>query len=291
MDKPRPSFLGGIITFIRNRCLAIAMTLPATDLTGATLPRSFGRAEIARQGGRLTQLYQQGCARLLLPHRAADEAVFVNTAGGITGGDRLSLTATAGADQALTLTTQAAERIYRSTGTPAHVTNKLSLGDNARIDWLPQETILFDGASLDRRLDVDMAPSARLLALETLVFGRAAHGEVITRLHLRDQWRIRRDGRLIHAEALRLDGLPGSAATLAGIRASATLLLAAPDAPDLLAAARILLRDTPVEAGISALPGLLIGRFLAPSSQSLRAALIPLIALLRGAPPPRVWQL
>lgn len=267
------------------------MTMQATDLTSAALPRSFGRAEIARENGRLTRLYQQGCAKLLLPRHSPSEAVFVNTAGGITGGDRISLLARAGADEALTLTTQAAERIYRSSGATARVANDLTLGENARIDWLPQETILFDGASLERRLTVDMAASSRLLALESIVFGRAAHGEVITRLHLRDNWRIRRDGRLIHAEALRLDGMPATPATLSGIRASATLLLAAPDAEDLLDGARALLPAAPVEAGLSALPGLLIGRFLAPSSQSLRGALIPLIRHLRGGPPPRVWQL
>ncbi|MDO5620247.1 MAG: urease accessory protein UreD [Paracoccus sp. (in: a-proteobacteria)] len=252
------------------------------------LPRSHGRAEIALDGARLTRLFQQGCAKILLP-RGRDEAVFTNTAGGITGGDRIALAASLGAGDRLTMTTQAAERIYRSAGGVARVTNELTLAAGARLDWLPQETILFNGAALDRCLTVHMAGDAQLLALETLIFGRAAHGEVITRLHLRDNWRIHRGGRLIHAESLRLDGLPGTPATTAGIGAAATLVLAAPGVGDRLDAARAMLTGA---AGATApLPDLLVVRLLAPSGQALRAMLIPLIHLLRGSRPPRVWQL
>lgn len=268
------------------------MTRHAPQITAAPAPpRSHGRAEIARDGGRLTRLYQGGCARLLMPRGGAPEAVFVNTAGGLTGGDRIALSARLGEGEALTLTTQAAERIYRAAGDRAEVRNELTLGQGARLDWLPQETILFEGAALVRRLDARLAPGARLLAVESLVFGRAAHGETIRRLHLRDHWRIWRGDRLIHAESLRLDGMPGGPATLRGVRATATLVLAAPDAEHGRDAARAVLAGCGIPAGISALPGLLVGRMAAASGAALRAALIPLIRHLRGGEPPRVWQL
>lgn len=231
--------------------------------------------------------------KLLLP-RGLTEAVVVNTSGGLTGGDRLALEVTAGKDETMTLTTQAAERVYRSSGGIARVSNDLVLDDGARIDWLPQETILFEGSAIERRLNVRMAESATLLALEILVWGRAAHGETLRNIHLRDHWRITRGRSLIHAEATRMDAMPDSPATLQGIRASATMIFVAPGATDGLDAARACIpvgSASPVEAGVTVLPGMLLARFLAPDSQSLRAALIPLIRHFRAGPPPRVWQL
>ncbi len=253
------------------------------------LPRSFGAVHLARAGGRLLRLHQQGCMKILLP-RGRAEAVVVNTAGGITGGDRLAVRIEAGRDEALTVTTQAAERVYRSAGGTGQVDNELTLAQGARLDWLPQETILYEGSSLARRLSVRMAAGATLLALESLVFGRAAHGETLRHVSLRDQWRIWRDQRLIHAEAVRLDAMPASDATLAGIGASATLVVVAAAAEDACETARALVPEGAV-AGVTALPGMLVARFLAPSSQALRAALIPMIRHFRAGPPPRVWQL
>ncbi|WP_199257496.1 urease accessory protein UreD [Paracoccus binzhouensis] len=263
----------------------------ALDLTNASraVPRSAGSAELSRDWGRLCRLHQQGCLKILIPH-GGTEAVVVNTAGGMTGGDKLALNIHAGAGEALTLTTQAAERVYRSAGGAAQVSTVLTLGQGARIDWLPQETILFEGSALDRRLSVEMAADATLLAVESLVFGRIAHGETLRQLQLRDHWRIRRGGRLVHAEALRLERMPTSPATLAGATAAATMILAAPGAEQGLDAARAALPEG-AEAGVSALPGLLVARFLAPSSQALRAALVPLIRHFRAGPPPRLWQL
>ena len=180
--------------------------------TPIELQRARGRAEVAvsrRDGGvRLDRLFQQGCAKALLPRPGgpAPEVVLINTAGGVTGGDRIDWRLAAGAGAALVATTQAAERVYRSAGGAARIATRLTLGAGARLDWLPQETILFDGARLDRRLEVEMAADARLLALETLVLGRAAMGETVATGAVSDQWRIRRGGRLVHAEALRLDG-------------------------------------------------------------------------------------
>ena len=210
------------------------------DPAPARLQRARGRAEVAvslRGGGiRLDRLYQEGCAKAILPrtHAPVPEVVLVNTAGGVTGGDRIDWRLAVGPGAALTATTQAAERIYRSAGGAARIETRIELGPGASLDWLPQETILFDAARLERRLEADLAEDASLTALEILVLGRGAMGETVATGLVSDQWRLRRGGRLVHAEALRAEGdlarATAGAATLGGARAIATLVHAAPDA-------------------------------------------------------------
>lgn len=190
---------------------------------------------------RLNRLYQQGCVKALLPKTqgVAPEVVLLNTAGGLTGGDSLDVALAVGPKADLTATTQAAERIYRAASGTARVARHLSLGEGATLDWLPQETILLKAGRIERRLDADMAADARLTLIETLVLGRAAMGETVTIGHFSDQWRIRRAGRLVHAEAPRLSGdiarATAGPATLNGAIAVATLVHLAPDAEARLA--------------------------------------------------------
>lgn len=265
------------------------------------LQRARGCAEVAfsrRDGAiRLDRLYQQGCAKALLPktHGPVPEVVLINTSGGLTGGDRIDYALALGPGAALTATTQAAERVYRATSGTAQLAVRLDLGPGAALDWLPQETILFDGGRLARRLDAEMAQDSRLTLLETLVLGRAAMGETVVAGHYSDQWRIRRAGRLVHAEALRLEGDIAAAtsgtATLGGMRALATLVHIAPDAETRLAPLRAVLAGTEgVEAGASLRGGVLILRLLAPGHAPLRRALAAVLTTLRPEPLPRVWN-
>ncbi len=258
------------------------------------LQRAVGSAEVGFTSGGLSHLYQSGCAKLLLPKSYTDraEAVFVNTAGGATSGDRLSLSVMLDDNAALTTTTQAAERIYRSTGGHAEIINAATLGANAALDWLPQETILFDGSALDRRLTVDMHDTATFLATETFVLGRRAMGETLTRAALSDRWRITRGGRIAYADTLRFNDPADLAhrATLNGNRALTTLVYIAPDAEDRLTQARRLL-PTDIETAASAWNGMLVARFLAPDAQPLRAALITFLSNFRGRAMPRVWHM
>ena len=270
--------------------------MSAAPAAGA-MQRARGQGRLGLTATGLEELYQQGCIKLRLLRRAGalPEAVVINSSGGITGGDRLMLEARLGAGAGAVLTSQAAERVYRSPGGVGEVDNRLRLGPGARAHWLPQETILFDGAGLSRRLEVEMAADARLLAAEMLVFGRAAMGEAVTRLSLRDHWRIRRDGRLIWADSLRLD-LPGAGAagraTLAGRRAMATLVLVAPGAEAHLDRLRdILAQASGVEAGASAFNGLVLVRMIAENAHDLRKALMAALEQLGGLALPRVWML
>ncbi|PZQ47799.1 MAG: urease accessory protein [Rhodovulum sulfidophilum] len=265
------------------------------------LQRAQGRAEVAmtraRDATRLRRLYQQGCAKALLPrvHGGTPEAVLINTSGGITGGDRLDYGVVLDPGAALTVTTQAAERVYRSSGGVGSVSVELALGAGARLDWLPQETILFEGGRLARRLAAEVAADAELTVLESVVLGRAAMGETLADATLTDHWRLRRDGRLVHAEALRLGpdiaAATAGRATLGGARAFATLVHLAPAAQDRLDQARALIDGIGVAAAASARPGVLILRFLAPDAAPLRAALFRFLMAFRGAPLPRVWSL
>ena len=263
------------------------------------LQRVSGRGSIGTRtaGGRtrIMALYQEGAAKIRLPrtHDATIEAALINTAGGLTGGDRLVWNAEAGAGSRLLLTTPAAERIYRSPAADVVVEARLAAGPVARLDWIPQETILFEGARLDRRFEIDLAGDATLFMVEAVLLGRQAMGEDAGSARLNDNWRIRRGGRLIHAEASRLDADPRqrqNLSLLAGANAFATLLYLGPDAERRAAAIRAL-PDNPL-LGSTRIGEKLVVRALAPSGIALRRAIVPIIALLseRGQVP-RLWSL
>ena len=262
----------------------------------AELPRAQGRirAEFGLAGGvtRRLRLFQSGSAKAMLPPAPGCEVVLLNTSGGLTGGDRMEIEVTQEPRTTLLVTTQTAERAYRSTSGRARVSARFSVAAGAHLDLLPQETILFDRAALHREQDIALQGDATCLWVETLILGRAAMGEVLTRLDLRDRRRITRDGRPVFVENLHLDdaALAGrdSPAMLAGCRALATLVMVAPDAADRLAPARAALgRD----GAASAFDGKLVARLMARDGWPLRQALMRLIGAIRSGPLPRVWQI
>lgn len=277
----------------------IAFPAPSS-LNMPRLQRAEGTARLAfhRSGGatRLKTLYQEGCAKIRLPRPLmgqAPEAILINTAGGLAGGDRIAIGIEAGEGTAATVTTQACERVYRSTGPDAMVENRLTLGPGAALAWLPQETILFDGGRLTRRLEADLAGDATLLAVEAVLFGRTAMGEVLRHGALHDRWRIRREGKLVFAEDFRVSGdIAAQLArpvSLGGCAAMATVLHLAPAPETRLDAVRALLGDS---GGASAWEGKLLIRLVAPSGLALRQHLEPLLTLmLSGRPLPKVWHL
>lgn len=250
---------------------------------------SFKRRDAATV---VDRLYQSGSGKLRLPNGPGCEAVLLNTAGGVTGGDRFETRIDAAPQTTLTVTTQTAERLYRSTGTEGRIENTLTLRAGARLDWLPQETIMFEGARLERTLTIDMAEDARLLAIEPLVLGRKAMGETVTRGSLVDRWRVSRGGALVYGDALRLSGaieaLLAAPSTFGGARACASLLYIAPDAPDRLEAVRGVMDKN---CAASAWNGLIAARFVADTGAELRQAVERTIATLRPEPLPRVWSI
>lgn len=265
-------------------------------LDGTPFQRSSGQAEIAFDGGRLCRLRQSGSAKVMLPrcHGPCPEIVFLNTSGGLTSGDRLDLSVALGQGMRAVVTTQTAERAYRADGPPAHARISLTLGDGADLDWLPQETILFNGAALHRETRVELTGKARFLGIETVVLGRAAMGEHVTRLAFADRRLILRDGRPVLLDPFRLDDAAmtrfGGAALLGGMRAMAVLVMAGDPAVDALPSLRAVLDEAGVTAAASAREGLLVVRCLAPDAWPLRRQMMRLIEALRPGGLPRVWQ-
>lgn len=264
------------------------------------LPRAAGAVRIvskARDGASvLDALRHQGSAKALFPRdpeSAALEATLMNTAGGVTDGDRFDIDAGAGAGSWLRISTPAAERAYRArAGGRGRITAALRAEPGARLHWTPQETILYDHSALERRITVELAGDAEFLGLETLVFGRAAMGERLNDFFFSEQWRLRRDGRLIFADALRFDGLSQHAlarpALLGGAMALSSLVFASAKAEPMVAAVR---RALPVRAGASLLaPDLLVARVLSEDAASIRRVAAALMEMLAGAPAPKVWR-
>jgi urease accessory protein len=254
------------------------------------------RASFARVGERTEpeRIFETGGLRWRFPRSSSPcEAAIVNTGGGVAGGDCYRLSLELGENAEVEATTPSAEKIYRSDGPAARIAARLVLAPRAQLFWLPQETLLFAGARLERRLDVDTAREAVLVIAESLVFGRLAMGESRIDASLKDSWRIRRDGELIFADETRLNhaGAALDRRTVgAGARALATIIAAAPNIEARLPGLRAVLEiaGDGVEAGASAFDGLIVARLLSASPNRLRAALIASIVALGGRKP-RLW--
>lgn len=271
------------------------------------LQRAVGAVRLvvagSERGTRIVDVFQQSPLRILFPRTCGgsiQEAVLVNTSGGIAGGDRLELAVTAQRGASLTVTSQAAERIYRALSEPAHVSSRLKIDAKASLAWLPQETITYDGARLRRMMEIELTSGAELLALEWLVLGRAAHGEEMADGRISDSWRVMADGRLIWADTFQAtdEVFPSlrSRALLSDFRAIGTLVYFGADIGPHL---RLLREQVPSSGcfwAATAIGPLLIARFAAQSAADLKNGLRGLLQQLGGAQPasslglPRMWS-
>lgn len=270
------------------------------NVTIDLMQRNAGIGRLSASGAsgvtRLKNLYQSGNGKIRIPRRAGHkdlEAVMINIAGGMTGGDTLewAFEAVEGAD--LTVTTQACEKIYKSNGGRADTHIALRAASGARINWLPQETILYDGSALDRVINVDLDGDASALIVEPLMFGRQAMGESVRLASIHDRWRIYQNKELIHAEEFRMDGDIANQLSHRAIGngncAFATALLITPNAESYLSEVRKIIGD---KGGASYVDGKLLLRLVARDSYRLRKTLIPVINCLHGsAQMPKCWTL
>jgi len=261
--------------------------------------RAVGRIALAvKQHAGITRrahVFEEGPLRVRLPGVPAREAeaVIVNTAGGIAGGDRLDIAVTAGEGTSLVVTSAAAEKIYRALGPPAEIGVTLNAGAGASLAWMPQETILFDRARLARSIDVALAADARLLLAEAVVFGRTAMGEAVEQGCFTDRWRVRRGGRLIYAESVALEGAIAARLAepaIAGGRVAAATVLVVPGGEAAVAAVRACGQDCKAEVGISSWNGIALVRLCAVDGATLRHDLALVLRTLRGKALPRLWQ-
>jgi urease accessory protein len=260
--------------------------------------RARGRIalEVAASDGRTRRRHvgEEGSLRVRFPNTTAAEceAVIVNTAGGVAGGDHFSLDVEVGPDAELVVAGAAAEKVYRAIGTDATMHVKLSVAAGGALRWLPQETILFDRAQLSRSIDVELAEGASLLLAEAVVFGRSAMGESVAHGKLVDRWRVRRGGRLVFAETLRLDG--GIADMLArsvvanGAAAIATVMMTS-GTDEAIAKVRALGEQFAGEVGISGWNGIVVARLCARDGAALRRDLVTVLSAIDRKGLPRLW--
>jgi len=270
----------------------------AAKMEKATLQRARGAIDLVIVSGKLKRFYQSGSAKIFIPKTYAKttEAVLVNTAGGLTGGDIFDAKLRADGDTHLTVSTQTAERVYCALGPQAaKITIDIDLGGKASLHWLPQETILFDGAGFSRHLKVEMDDAASFLASEMMVFGRTAMHETVRQGNISDQWRISRGGRLIHAEALRLDGhidekLLQPASADGGVCVATTLYVSR-DAEAKADAVRSFFKNhDDVRTAVSAWDGKLVIRSVCGNTARLKKLMAQFIEQFRNIANPRVWN-
>ncbi len=243
---------------------------------------------------RRRELHEAGSLRVRFPspEQQGLSAVFVNTAGGVAGGDRFDIDITAREAAHLTVTTAAAEKVYRSHGPDAQVNIALRVEAGARLAWLPQETILFDQARVSRKIDIDLAENASLLLCEIVVFGRAAMGEVMTRGSFIDRWRLRIGGKLAFAETIRLDGdiaakLASRAVANGGVAIGTALIV--PGDESVVERIRESADAFGAEVGVSAWNGFAMARFCAQDAARLRADMMKVLNCVSPSGLPRLW--
>ncbi len=248
------------------------------------LQRAEGSGRIvlsgSENGTRIMDIFQRSPIRILFPRiggGAVEEAVFVNTAGGVAGGDRLESGVTALANASIAVTSQAAEKVYRALNEPARIATKLEACATAKLAWLPQETIVFNWGRLSRETEVKFSSGAELLALEWLVLGRAAHGEEMVGGHITDSWRVKKDGRLIWADSFRAtdEVFPHvhRKALLSNCKAVGTLIFFGPYLDARLEFLRAIAPSLECHCAATSVSGLMIVRFAATASSDLRPAL------------------
>ncbi len=261
--------------------------------------RAVGRIVLsvaaAGDGTRRQRVHEAGALRVRFPNvtnKGTLDAVIINTAGGMAGGDRFDIDVAVKAGARLTVTTAAAEKIYRSLGPDTEIDVRLDVGPGAVLAWLPQETILFDQVRLRRAIEVDLASDASVLLAEGVVFGRSAMSETVLQGRFFDRWRVRVDGALVFAESLRLDGAIAqrlAQRAVAGESVAVASVLKVPANEKAIAAVRAMEKDFAGEVGISTWNGLTVARLVASDGAALHRDLVSVLTALSGMPLPRLW--
>lgn len=274
---------------MRSDVSVTSTVFEANRARGAVRFDVHARDGVTRRG----TLHESGSLRVRFPSPEGEglSGVFVNTAGGVAGGDSFDVEISAADRSRLTLTTAAAEKVYRAPAAAAQLSIALKVGAGAHLSWLPQETILFDRARVHRRFDIELDDAASLLLCEIVVFGRTAMGERMEQGEFVDRWRLRRGGRLVFAETVRLDGNVGAklgrSAVAKGGAAIGTALIV-PGDEALVERIREASDSFSGEVGISAWNGFAMARFCAQDAARLRADMMAVLART-GAALPRLW--
>jgi len=248
------------------------------------LQRADGCGRIVLRGSEngtcIEDIFEHSPIRIMFPRTGdcgVEEAVIINTGGGVAGGDRLECSVSALPGTSIAVTSQAAEKVYRALNEPARVTTRLKARESARLAWLPQETIVFNSARLRRTTEIELTSGTELLALEWLVLGRAAHGEIVIGGNIIDSWQVKKDGRLIWADTFRVsdETFPhlNRKALLSNCSAIATLVYFGPYLDKRLDFLREMIPSLGSNCAATLVSGLIVVRFAAKESFDLKLAL------------------
>lgn len=258
--------------------------------------RRGGRSVLATRAHRGPLVVQ----RPLYPEgEAVCHAILVHPPAGIAGGDRLALTVDVGAGAHALLTTPGAGKWYRSAGAGGELVQRIRVGERGVCEFLPQESIVYEGALGTLATEVELAPSAVFIGAEMLCFGRTAARERFTRGELALRTRIRRGHTPLWLERGVVgggDALLDAAVGLGGEPVSASLLLAAPTCDAGLLEAWRAIVPAAGKGAVTLLPGLLVARWLGPACEPGRAWLAQLWAAARpvvagrAMQRPRIWN-
>jgi urease accessory protein len=265
--------------------LGLSLAESSTKHTGDRgLQRADGCGRIvlsgSEKGTRIEDVFERSPIRIMFPRiggHPVEEAVLINTGGGVAGGDRLECSVTALPGASIAVTSQAAEKVYRALDAPARVATTLKAHESARLAWLPQETIVFNAARIHRTTEIELFAGAQLLALEWLVLGRAAHGEIVVAGSVSDGWRVKKDGRLIWADSFRITDeiFPHlkTKALLSNCTAIATLIYFGLDLDKRLDFLREIIPSLGCTCAATLVSGLIVVRFAAKQCSDLKLAL------------------
>ena len=275
----------------------------------AALPETRWRARLAlsfeRHGERSVLARREHDGPLVVQKTLHPEgpdvchAIVVHPPAGIAGGDELVIAVAAGEGAHALVTTPGAAKWYRSGGAWATSRVGIDAAPGSAIEWLPQETIVFDAARARIDWDARLAGDARLIAWDIVRLGRTACGERFTRGELRTATRIWRDGRLAFLERARVE--PASAAMqagagLAGDPVYGTVVCAAAGLGDNLLVRCREIKPAHGDGAITRLPGLLVARYRGASTEAVREYFTSLWRVLRPAvlgreaAAPRIWS-
>ena len=227
-------------------------------------------------------------------------AIVVHPPGGVVGGDRLEIDIRVGAGAHALIATPGAAKWYKANGHVSQQVVRLRVGDNASLEWLPQETIFFNHANVQLDTRIDMAADAHYIGCEILCFGRTASGEAFDAGTVTQHTEIRRNGRLVWFEQGALDGAGSgmqSPLALAGKSVCATLIAIGKSlSPTALAALRERTAQAAANTGVTQLKSVLVVRYLGDSSQTARQVMLAAWRhlrpelLAREAIVPRIWN-
>lgn len=234
------------------------------------------------------------------PEGAVCHSVLLHTAGGIVGGDRLTIRARLEPESHALLTTAAASKLYRSNGFEAQQRVHLDVGAGACVEWLPQESIVFDGAVYRQDLRVELAPDAWWFGWELTRLGRSARGERFVQGNWRSHTEVWRQGQPLWIDRQWLPGNPAWLDSPHGLHGRSLVgsfaVVGQPIAPELVAEARALWQGRG-EVGVTRLMAGMLCRYRGDSTEEARAWMLRVWDLLRQALiqrpacPPRVWPL